>query len=86
MKPIKREEYNPIYTSLSIISEKSATYFDSNDAVAFAGPDSIAFNNKFKRLSLIMYWLAEPSIRPYIPDSISLYDTVPGTPSETVSS
>ncbi len=72
MMPVKCQEYNPIYTSLSIISKKSELIFDADNTFEFSGSDSIAFNNKFKRLLSIMRWLADPSIRPYMPQAILL--------------
>jgi len=73
MKPIKKNVYNPIYSSLFVFPLNTAPSFDLNDAVTFAGPDSIEFNKKIDSLSLLMYWIAEPLIRPYTPDSLYIY-------------
>lgn len=70
MKPIRSDVYKPFYHSLSVIPLNTPSYFDSDTDARFAGPDSIVFNSKFKSLSQFMYWLAEPFIRPYTPDSI----------------
>lgn len=69
MKAVYRKGYWPFYTSLSIVRQDS-TEFDSRDAIAFSGIDSVAFNKKFNNLTGIMRWLAQPQIRVYTPDSI----------------
>ena len=69
MRKVDREHYITFYTDLSIFNSEGNNVFNSNDAVAFSGPDSINFNQKFNRLSLIMYWLSFHKIREYIPEA-----------------
>lgn len=66
---IKNETYVTFYKDISVIDSEGKTVFSSDDATAYSGPDSVSFNKKFQRLSLIMYWLSNAKIREYIPDS-----------------
>ena len=70
MKKISREPYVTFYTNLSIINSDGVNVFNSDDAVAYSGPDSLCFNKKYHRLCLIMRWLSDTNIRQYIPDSV----------------
>lgn len=70
MKSIKSKEYNPFSPSLMVMPLKNGLDFHSGNTYRFAGPDSIEFNGKFDSLFVLMYWLAEPFLRPYTPDSI----------------
>ena len=70
MKKISRETYVTFYTNLSIINSDGVNVFNSDDAVAYSGPDSLCFNKKYHKLCLIMYWLSNTNIRQYIPDSV----------------
>ncbi len=69
MKRIRRAPYTGIYKDLSVINSEGRILFSSDDAAAFSGPDSLNFNKRFLKLCLIMYWLSEPKIREYIPES-----------------
>lgn len=69
MKKIKNETYVTFYKDISVIGSEGKTVFSSDDATAYSGPDSVSFNKKFQKLSLIMYWLSNAEIREYIPDS-----------------
>lgn len=70
MKKISRDPYVTIYTNLSIINSDGVNVFNSDDAVAYSGPDSLCFNRKYHKLCLIMRWLSDTNIRQYIPDSV----------------
>ena len=70
MEKVHWPQYFPIYTSLSVFNAEGVEEFDSDDAIAFSGGDSITFNTKFHKLSLIMWWLSAPKIRPYIPEEL----------------
>lgn len=70
MKKISRDPYVTFYTNLSIINSEGANIFNSDDAVAYSGPDSLSFNIKYNKLCLIMRWLSDSNIRQYIPDSV----------------
>lgn len=70
MKKISREPYVTFYTNLSIINSDGVNVFNSDDAVAYSGPDSLCFNKKYHKLCLIMWWLSDANIRQHIPDSI----------------
>lgn len=69
MRSIKREHYVSVNENLSVINTDGVCVFDSDDAQAFSGPDSLEFNKKFHKLCLQMRWLSEPEIRPFIPKS-----------------
>lgn len=74
LTPLNDEAYNPIYNELYIIKENKIV-FCSNNADYYSGPDSTIFNHHLSKLSYLMYWLAVPSCRPYLPvpcDTISL--------------
>jgi len=72
MKRIRPSGWISIWESLAIINELGETIsdFNYNNAIRFSGPDSIVFNDKFNRLALLMYWLASPEVRKFLPDSI----------------
>lgn len=69
MSKVNRTPYVSLWTDLSIFKCDGVNIFSSDGATAFSGKDSIAFNNKFHKLCLIMWWLADSRIREYIPDS-----------------
>ncbi|MDE6277107.1 MAG: hypothetical protein K2M06_03270 [Muribaculaceae bacterium] len=69
MKKVNRTPYLSLWTDLSVFNSDSENIFNSDNAVAFAGKDSLAFNKKFNKLCLIMWWLSDSRIREYIPDS-----------------
>lgn len=66
LTPLNDEAYNPIYNELYIIKENKIV-FCSNNADYYSGPDSTIFNHHLSKLSYLMYWLAAPSCRPYLP-------------------
>lgn len=66
LKPSYRTTYNPIYTELYIV-QNNDTLFTLRDAEKFIGKDSNIFNSKLHKLTFLMFWLASPSIREYIP-------------------
>ena len=70
MKKVSREPYVTFYTNLSIINSDGVNVFNSDDAVAYSGPDSLFFNEKYHKLCLIMRWISDTNIRQYIPDSV----------------
>ena len=72
MRPLERTEYSPFYNELYVIKD-GKMLFRLNNAISYAGQDSIGFNRKLNRLKLLMLGLAAPSLRPYLPSS---YDTL----------
>lgn len=66
VKSLKNNVYNPIYSSLYIIKD-GKIISNLNPSESYSGPDSIRFNNKLGKLAFLMYWLAAPSSRPYLP-------------------
>ncbi len=69
----KKSQVNTLfYQTINIIQTKPQSSYQSDTNVIFSGNDSIGFNKKFKSLSYLMFWLAEPLVRPYSPDSIYL--------------
>lgn len=78
MKAVYRDGYSSFSSNLSIVNQDS-TLFDSSGASAYSGPDSVGNNNKYSTLSYIMYWIAQPLIREYTPDSIFLVHLIPTT-------
>lgn len=69
MQPFEEEISATLYSNLYVFNADGVNVFDSENAVTFSGPDSLKFNNNYNRLCLLMYWLASPRIRQYIPDS-----------------
>ncbi len=67
LKPVYKEIYSPIYNELYIIKDKK-TVFCLDDAESFIGEDNTKFNSKLKRLIYLMYWMASPSCRDYLPE------------------
>ena len=70
MTPQHRTVYWPIYESLYGLNAKTGDEFFSDNAIGYSGPDSVAFNEKFTKLNMLMYWLAAPDVRQVIPESI----------------
>ena len=72
MKPVERKLYFISYKSLSVMEpgQEPEDLFDASNIDFFSGQDSVAFNQKYHRLSFIMRWLADPDLRPYIPESL----------------
>ena len=69
MTPQYSNAYSPFNYSLKVIYFGENLIFSSVNTTNYSGPDSAAFNDKYGRLCFIMFWLAAPEIRPYIPDS-----------------
>ncbi len=70
MKSLPRVPYVTIYQNLWVMDSCGGRVFASDNAATFSGADSVEFNSRFRKLSLIMHWLSQPIIRPYIPDSV----------------
>ena len=70
MKAIKPKHYVSANENLSVIDSDGLCVFDSDNASAFSGPDSLEFNKKFHKLCLLMRWLSEPEIKPFIPKKL----------------
>ena len=70
MTPQYRTVYWPIYESLYSLNAKTGDEFFSDNAIGYSGPDSVAFNEKFTKLNMLMYWLAAPEVRQVIPESM----------------
>ncbi len=70
MAPVYRTEYSPFYSFLQIFHSDKHRIFNSDNAIAFAGPDSAVFNSKLGKLKDLMLWLSFPFIRPYTSDSV----------------
>jgi hypothetical protein len=73
---VKDKVYNPIYNQIYVIKNGNTvfSYLDTKDR--YVGPDSTNFNSKLGRLSYLLFWLASPSTRPYLPlpcDTISAH-------------
>lgn len=69
MTKVNSSHYVTLWTDLSVFNSDGEEIFNSDNAQQFLGPDSVEFNKKFHKLSLIMWWLSDSSIRKYIPDS-----------------
>lgn len=70
MKKVRRQPYATSYSDLSVIDPEGKIVFNSDDAIAYSGPDSLGFNNKLNKLCLIMRWLSDAGFRQLIPDSL----------------
>lgn len=70
MTPQHRTVYWPIYESLYGLNAKTGDEFFSDNAIGYSGPDSVAFNEKFTKLNMLMYWLAAPDVRQVLPESM----------------
>lgn len=65
--PIKKATYNPIYSQLYVKKDGKLTFTYSNQYGFYAESDSIEFHNNLSKLVYLMYWLASPSVRSYLP-------------------
>ena len=63
LSPKKTWEYNPFSIELDIISEGKLVFNYNNGDFDYSGPDSAQFRN----LSYLMFWLAAPSCRQFMP-------------------
>ena len=73
--PIENRVYNPIYNELYIIKDGNLSFCYNDAEVFYHESDSIEFNNKLSRLGFLMFWLAAPSCRHFLPlpnDTLSL--------------
>lgn len=70
MRKVQREVFVTFSADLSVFNADGINTFRSDDAIAYSGPDSICFNKKYEKLCLIMRWLSDSKIRPYLPDSV----------------
>ncbi|MDE5607849.1 MAG: hypothetical protein K2I64_02820 [Muribaculaceae bacterium] len=70
MKKVDRTPFVTIWTDLSVFDSNGENTFSSDNAISFAGSDSIAFNKKYHKLCLMMWWIADLKIREYILDSV----------------
>lgn len=70
MKKVYRKQYVTFGTDLSVFNSFGENTFNSDNAISFAGDDSLTFNEKFHKLCLIMWWLSDSKIREHIPDSV----------------
>lgn len=66
LMPLKSNCYNPVYNELYRVKDNKVV-FSLNCADYFCGPDSARFNSNLVKLLYLMYWLAAPSNRPYLP-------------------
>lgn len=67
LTPLKNRVYNPIYYELDIIKDDNLSFSYNDAKVFYNGADSINFQNKLNKLAFLMLWIADPSIRPYLP-------------------
>ena len=59
--------YNPVYTELYLKKDGNVNCIYNNQIHGYyTGADSVEFNNNFKGLLYLMYWLAAPSVRQYL--------------------
>lgn len=70
IKYVDVEVNNPFSGSLSIIKNNSVKTIITKKGVVDTGVDSADFRKKSDKLLYLMYWLAEPFVRKYTPDSI----------------
>ena len=71
-----KKDYTTTYDALYVVKNHK-TVFSLKNAAHFSGVDSAQFNYKLGKLYYLMFWLASPSVREYIPrpcDSISAKD------------
>ncbi len=67
LKPLRDEVYNPLYYELDIIQGGKVVLNYNDRENYYAGSDSINFHNNLSKLKFLMFWLAAPSCRPYLP-------------------
>ncbi len=75
LMPRQNTRYNPFYSQLYLIQDgKIALSYNSLEDY-YTGADSIKINSKISRLEYLLYWLAAPSARQYMPlpcDTLSM--------------
>ena len=67
LTPLRNEVYNPIYYELDIIQGGKMVFHYNDRENYYTGSDSINFHNNLSKLTFLMFWLAAPSCRPYLP-------------------
>ncbi len=67
LKPITNKGYNPMYNQLYLIKDNNVVFSYNNRMVYYAGNDSVKFNYNLSKLEKLMFWLAGPSCRKYLP-------------------
>lgn len=67
LKPLNNKIYNPIYSQLYVIIDNNIVFSYNNRDDCYIGADSIRFNHNINKLLYLMFWLAAPSGRPYMP-------------------
>lgn len=59
--------YSPIYNQLYLIKDNELTFSYNDNSNYYIGADSIKFHHNLSRLEYLLFWLAAPSARPYMP-------------------
>lgn len=67
LKPLRNKVYNPIYNQLYVIKDNAVIFSHNDTDDYYVGPDSIVFNQNISKLVYLMFWLATPSGRQYMP-------------------
>lgn len=67
IEPLEDTIYNPIYCQIYIIKDGNITFGYNNYMQFYSGTDSIQFHSNYRKLLFLMFWLAAPSCRPYLP-------------------
>nr|MBD5376723.1 hypothetical protein [Bacteroides sp.] len=67
LKPLEETTYNPIYNQFYVIKDGNITFRYNDRRQYYAGSDSIQFHGNFSKLAFLMFWLASPTCRPYLP-------------------
>lgn len=66
LTPIVDTTYNPFFRFIDIVKD-NRTVFNSNSRTSYVGPDSENFNEKFRKLYYLMFWLRNPQIQRSFP-------------------
>lgn len=64
--PLKDDAYNPIFTELYIVKNNKIIFCYKNTD-CYSECDGIDFRYKLDKLAFLMFWLASPSVRSYLP-------------------
>ena len=67
LKPLEDTKYNPIYNQFYVIKDGNITFCYNDREQYYAGSDSLQFHDNFSKLAFLMFWLASPTSRPYLP-------------------
>lgn len=73
MTVVKSENKTPMDDSFSILNNWDYGAITFNESDKFSGPDSLAFNIKYRKLCLIMRWFTQDYLRRNLPDSVMIY-------------